>query len=164
MNVVGLDLSLVATGVAYSDGTTATVKTKAETPIMERLEWIRTRCYEAVRIDEHADLVVIEDFVVLSNASSLLGMLHGVVRHNLWANDVRCLFIPPSTLKKFATGKGNATKPDMRVALKDRTGIDLRDDNQCDAYWLRLLGLHLLGEPAVQLPQTHTDALKKVVG
>jgi Holliday junction resolvasome RuvABC endonuclease subunit len=42
-----------------------------------------------------------------------------------------------ATLKKFATGKGNADKPAMRVAAEQRWGTlgDDVDDNQVDAMW-----------------------------
>ena len=71
--------------------------------------------------------------------------------------------VTPSTLKKFATGRGNATKPDMRMALYQRAGVDCRDDNQVDAWWLRQLGLHIIEDPdRIPLPLTHTTALAKV--
>ena len=68
------------------------------------------------------------------------------------------------TLKKFATGNGAAKKPDLRMALYRRAGVDVADDNQVDAWWLRQAGLQHLGDPdAVPLPQTHLSALDKVV-
>lgn len=43
--------------------------------------------------------------------------------------------VPVGTIKKFATGKGNAGKREMIVAaMKD--GLDTLDDNEADAYWL----------------------------
>lgn len=48
-------------------------------------------------------------------------------------------------------------------ALYKRSGIDVPDDNQVDATWLRQMGLAHLGDPdAVPLPQTHLSALDKV--
>lgn len=71
--------------------------------------------------------------------------------------------MPPTSLKKFATGKGNATKADMRMALFQRAGIDCRDDNQVDAWWLHQIGLHISSSlPRLVLPQTHTVALDKI--
>ena len=56
-----------------------------------------------------------------------------------------------------------ATKPDMRMALYQRAGLDERDDNRVDAWWLRQVGLHLLGDPdALNLPKTHLAALDKI--
>ena len=34
--------------------------------------------------------------------------------------------IPPTTIKKFATGKGNADKTMMHNSFKEDTGIDLK--------------------------------------
>jgi hypothetical protein len=70
--------------------------------------------------------------------------------------------VPPTTLKKYATGKGNATKPDMRMALFQRAGIDERDDNKVDAWFLAAMGLDHLGCPPVDMPKAHRAALEKV--
>lgn len=43
--------------------------------------------------------------------------------------------VPVATIKKFATGKGNASKTDMIVAAQDR-GWQPADDNEADAMWL----------------------------
>lgn len=157
--VVGLDLSLSATGIAAVDGTTRTVTPKTDGD--RRLLEIAREVWRAAATE---DLVVIEDGVVRSPAAFDLGMLHGSVRRELMQARTQYVLITPATLKKFATGRGNATKPDMRMALYQRMGIDLRDDNQVDATWLRYAGLQLLGEPVVQLPATQVAALDKVRG
>lgn len=41
-----------------------------------------------------------------------------------------------TTLKKFATKKGNASKDKMMEAYRERWGEEPVDDNQCDARWL----------------------------
>ncbi len=41
-----------------------------------------------------------------------------------------------ATLKKFATGKGNADKGAMVEEARKRFGPDLEDDNEADALWL----------------------------
>ena len=43
---------------------------------------------------------------------------------------------PSTTLKKFATGKGNASKQMMMDAYKARWGEHPIDDNEADARWL----------------------------
>jgi len=39
-------------------------------------------------------------------------------------------------IKKHATGKGNASKPDMIKAAKKAFGYDGEDDNEADALWM----------------------------
>ena len=157
--VVGLDLSLTATGIARTDGTTTTIRSKARG--MERLDVITDVALCAVNL---CDLVCIEGYSYGSRSSQAhaLGELGGVVRHELWKNGHVYRDVPPSTLKTYATGKGNASKVDVIVAARDRLGYSGTDDNEADALWLRALGLDLLGEPLVSLPQTHRRALDKM--
>lgn len=69
--------------------------------------------------------------------------------------------IAPSTLKLYATGNGAATKPDMRVALLNRTGVDERNDNRVDAHWLAAAGSDYLGQPIIGVPKRQREALAK---
>lgn len=157
--VVGIDPSLSATGIAtHRDLWTAPDRRfKGD----ERLHDLWLHVNMAVTGDGPY-LAVIEDLPTHAHGAGKTGMAHGVVRHCLLDNQVPYLTVPPATLKVFATGRGNCTKPDMRVELLQRTGRDVRDDNQCDAAWLREIGLHLLGNPCIQLPKTHTRALDKL--
>lgn len=45
-----------------------------------------------------------------------------------------------SSIKKHATGKGNAKKPDMQAAAKERWGVDLSED-EADAAWIAAYAL-----------------------
>ena len=139
--VLGIDPSLTATGIAHASGLTETVKTRAKDGDT-RLEVIYREVSFAA---EHAPFAVIEDLPKHAMAAGITGMVQGVVRLALIDNDVDYLTIPPATLKKFATGKGNATKADMRRAWLMLTGEDNADDNQVDAAYLRQIGLFLMG-------------------
>lgn len=44
------------------------------------------------------------------------------------------------SIKKHATGKGNAKKPDMQAAAKARWGVDLSED-EADAAWIAAYAL-----------------------
>lgn len=59
--------------------------------------------------------------------------------------------IPVGTIKKFATGKGNANKDAMLKAAKERfTDQNIFDENQADALWILATGLEEfkdLGKP-----------------
>ncbi|MBP9920147.1 MAG: hypothetical protein KBF43_16340 [Dermatophilaceae bacterium] len=174
MNVLGIDPSLTGTGVAHAEGL-LTITSKPDDTLTgrrNRLGGIVHQLDDVVlgvkpwRFERTPDLVVIEAPSLAQHSQA--GTLD---RNGLWwliVDRLLILGIPtvevaPSTLKKFATGKGNATKADMRMALFQRAGLDVRDDNQVDAWWLRQVGLHLLDDmDAITLPKTHADALAKV--
>jgi len=151
VNVIGLDLSLTATGIAYRNGDTATVKTKTSDGD-RRLVDITWHVEDALRGDDGVDLVVIEDLPTHAMAAGITGMVHGAVRAMLIDRGAPYVLVTPATLKAYATGKGNADKTAMAIAAFKRGGREFGDDNQCDAWWLRLAGLDLLGVPEIELP------------
>jgi Holliday junction resolvasome RuvABC endonuclease subunit len=54
---------------------------------------------------------------------------------------VKCTGIPVGTIKKFATGKGNASKEDM-INFAKSCGYNPLDDNSADALAILLTGLY----------------------
>lgn len=73
------------------------------------------------------------------------GQLHTMAMHNELRGIIKAtacyLGLPfegykPTTIKKFATGSGNAKKPQMIAALKTRLGIETTNDNIADALWI----------------------------
>jgi Holliday junction resolvasome RuvABC endonuclease subunit len=167
--VVGLDLSLTATGIARARATT--------TPSVPMLDVVTTNLKGMARlgriehevawvvgdIDCHVDLVVVEGYAFgRPNQAAHLGELGGAVRLALWARDIPYVDVPPSNVKKYATGRGNAPKPDIRMEVYKRFGHDIADDNQCDAFVLRAMCLDALGHPLATMPQTHRVAIDKI--
>lgn len=160
--VLGIDPSLTATGLALPDGSTRTIKYTPRTLSGDaRLLVIYEEIMSAV-VDHGVSHAMIEDLPSHAKSAGLTGRSQGVVRLALVMAGVPYGEVIPSSLKKFATGSGTAQKPDMRMELYKRTGIDLKDDNQMDAYWLRQMGLHHLGFEEFSLPKLHTDSLAKV--
>ncbi|MBQ1061313.1 hypothetical protein [Micromonospora sp. C41] len=157
--VVGLDLSMTGTGIAWCDGTTYTVKPRQDGDA--RLSEIRSEVARAVD-GRRLDLVVIEDLPINAKGAGITGMVHGVVR--TWLRDqlVPYALVVPSSLKKYATGNGNANKTDMALAAYKHAAREFRDDNQCDAWWLREMGLDQLGLPVAKLPAAQRASLKAV--
>jgi Holliday junction resolvasome RuvABC endonuclease subunit len=170
--VIGLDLSLTATG--YADFTrdgqmrTATVHSKPATGVTgtwHRLNHILGNIDALIEDGPFPALVVIEGPSFGSKGAGTwdrAGLWWRIVS-GLLTNTHIVAVVPPSTLKRYAAGRGNATKTDMAVALAKRAdGLELRDDNQVDAWWLAAAGRQHLGHPVVDVPKTHRDALAKV--
>ncbi|MER5703493.1 hypothetical protein ABT023_16330 [Micromonospora sp. NPDC002296] len=150
---------MTATGIAWCDGTTYTVTTKATGDA--RLLAIVGEAARAVD-GRDIDLVVIEDLPTHAKAAGITGMVHGAVRAYLLRLGTPYALITPASLKKYATGRGNAGKPEMAVALYKRLGRELADDNQVDALWLRAAGLDHLGHPPAPMPAAQRAALTAV--
>lgn len=164
-HVIGLDLSLRATGVADQQGQETYTPPAADlTDQLMQLHHLFTTAMAPHLVGRHLDLVVVEDYLMNPRFGSYNGLVHGAFRLAWAMCDPRppLLWVSPAALKVFATGKGNASKPDIRMAVFQRYGIDLADNNQADAFVLRAIGMHVLGEPLAVLPQTHTRALAKL--
>jgi crossover junction endodeoxyribonuclease RuvC len=164
MRVIGLDLSLAATGIAWESGVRAMNTPAAKIDGPERLVKIRREVCAIVRFPVKADLVVIEGYSYGSQNSHAhsLGELGGVIRVALFELGVAYVEVPPQTLKMFAAGTGAAKKEQVVYEAKVRLGYQGFDNNEADALWLRALGHHALGCPLVELPKAHLRALDKV--
>jgi crossover junction endodeoxyribonuclease RuvC len=162
--VAGVDLSLSKTGVALLDHetrwdlNTSTIPTKPHPKgdlwaLWQRMDTIRAAVCTAVH---GSSLVVIEgpSFASVGSASKDLMGLWWLVYDGLVDQRHFIVVVPPSSLKKWATGKGNAGKPQVAIGV-DRTfpqavfGADLSkcDDNELDA-----VGLAGMGAQALNLP------------
>ena len=160
MNVTGLDLSLTATGVAYHDGTVATLRTKEKG--MARLQWLRDQIVDTYLTGDDP-LVVIEGYAFgRPQQASHLGELGGVIRLAMFEECIPFVDVPPACVKVFATGKGNAGKEEVLAAAIRRLGYQGHDNNEADALWLRAMGCHAMGCPVVDVPATHARGLDKV--
>jgi hypothetical protein len=112
--------------------------------------------------DSRADLLVVEGSVARSQTAYISGQLHGIVKRLCIRHGMPFVFVPPATLKAYATGKGNGDKTQMAIAALKRAGAEFRDDNQCDAAWLRWAALDHYGLAEFSMPQAQRDRLAKV--
>lgn len=162
--VVGLDLSLTATGLATRDGVW-TIRTRSAVTLAGRVDRLGKIGQDIFWRTPRGALVMVEgpSFGSSTGQAHLRAGLWWVIVAGVTRSGMEAVEVPPKTLKKFATGSGNANKPAMRDALFRRTGMDLDDDNQVDAWWLRQAGLHLIGDPdAIPLPKSQLDAIRGV--
>ncbi|MEV7897270.1 RuvC family protein [Streptomyces cyaneofuscatus] len=157
--VIGLDLSLTCTGVAGA-GWSDIVRTKRRGD--DRLHYLATAVGDMVK---RADLVVMEGPSFGHSgprAHEDLSGLRVLVRLYCYRHRIPYGVVPPSSLKMFATGRGNATKGEVRSGVADRYGHHTEGVgryDQADAYTAMAMGLHHLGHPLAPVPEKALRAL-----
>ncbi len=67
------------------------------------------------------------------NALIVQAELHGILKLFAEENNIDYRAFSAKEIKQFATGKGNAGKPAMIQAAKDKYGYTGNDDNEADA-------------------------------
>jgi Holliday junction resolvasome RuvABC endonuclease subunit len=166
LRVLALDLSLTATGWAMGShmAFTSAVLASAKLRGMIRLNWIRGWLREVMEHDD-IDLVVLEGYSFGSKGRAVinLGELGGVIRLELFGRRMPVAEVPPASLKKYATGRGNAPKEEVLAAAIRRLDFSGHDHNEADAKWLLTMALDHYGQlPESPVPKAHRDALAKV--
>jgi len=162
VKVTGLDLSITATGACWTDGEGPTwelIRTRAKGD--RRLVEIRDRLRPIVRGSE---LVLVEGYLNASKSAGITGMVHGAVRALLMEEGIPYGTLPPSSLKKYATGNGGSKtdKRAMALAAYKRAGVEFTDDNTCDAWWLWVATQDHLGRAPFDLPALNRESLDKI--
>lgn len=170
--IVGIDLSLTSTGLAVITATgdvelhriRSTGKAGASLP--ERNARLGRITGEIADHLDGAALVVIEG---PSFGQARQGGQHD--RAGLWwltvdhvhGAGIPVAEVPPSVLKKYITGKGNASKDEMLAAVIRRyPGVMVSANDEADALALVALGARHLNEPIDTMPAVNCQALAKV--
>lgn len=79
----------------------------------------------------------IEGYAFGSQMSNMLGELGGVVKLTLRDFGIYPLIIPPTTLKKYVTGKGQGiSKSQIMLHVFKKWGVEFSDDNAADSFAL----------------------------
>jgi len=135
-NYIGIDPS-TKTGfvVLDQDGEVldATEITTKEKDDLQRFIDLSTKVRENIELH---DKVVIEGFSYNSRGRSVSTQygLGWIMRYELYDAMIDYIEVPPTTVKKFATGKGNAAKDVVMREVYKRWGFENDSNNICDAY------------------------------
>lgn len=79
----------------------------------------------------------IEGYAFGSQMSNMLGELGGMVKLTLRGFGIYPLIIPPTTLKKYVTGKGQGiSKSQIMLHAYKKWGVEFSDDNAADSFAL----------------------------
>ncbi len=164
MRVLCLDLSLTRTGVADSAAPSRPYVLAPPSKVGRswgRIHWFRQRVQ---KILIGADLLVCEGYAYHSATNAVAaGELGGVVKYLAYCMGVPVVDIAPATLKKVATGRGNAKKGAVLAEAIRRLGYTGHDDNEADALFLLQAAAQHYDLPCkIDLPKSHTSTLGKV--
>jgi crossover junction endodeoxyribonuclease RuvC len=139
---VGIDPSLTSTGIALIEN--GQMQTGLLSPPFkgpERLSWFYDEFVTLIGRNGPT-IVALEGYAFGAKAQHhALGELGGVLRLALHRTGQPFLVVPPTTLKKFATGKGNADKSAVSKELFKRFRVDLNRNDEVDAAGLAIVGL-----------------------
>lgn len=167
MRIMGLDPSS-NTGYAILDEDGNLVKAgvihyKPEADRFARYEKYE-RKIKGYIADYDVDLVIVEGFSFAGKFNNSFQYELGTVyRMMLYKHDIAFVEVPPTTLKKFITGKGNSKKDMILLGVYKNWDFDPTDDNEADAYGLAQFGRGIIGEPT-GVPALNFTAVESFLG
>ena len=189
MNILGIDLSLNATGLAMlslddteppdfsnlkmrkyqrksvgppfpSTYQGCVISSSAEAGTLQRWESV---LLPILAFAEHASAVFIEGYAFSRNMSFTRATTEfgGIVRYHLRKMDLVPIEISPSALKKFVTGNGAADKNQILAAVRTEFDCPLQDHNMADSFGLVEIGraLYLPEEQGLLLPRWQREVI-----
>lgn len=136
MKILALDMAS-KTGWAHSDGASGVADFTAHKLLEDKLlafyGWL-----DKLLLDHPTHLIVYEQAHFRGGAPTRHGVgFETALRMLARSYRISVDFCHTATLKKHATGRGNATKDEMMVAaVAEHPTIRLQDDNHVDALWL----------------------------
>ena len=149
---IGIDQSytgFAVTVMAVDDGAYYTWVYKSEDRGVDRLLDIQ-KFLEMILLDYgwRTKDICIEAPVRMSASALMSGELFAACRITLRSVLGRTdpgypIQVPPSTLKKYVTGRGNAQKSEMLLQVFKRWNVEFNDDNAADSYGLARIACSL---------------------
>ena len=109
-------------------------------------EWIPVHSPEHIFLENYSYSSTGQVFNIAENT--------GILKYNLWKQSEKYTVIPPTVIKKMATGKGNANKALMEQSFLETTGFNIREllqlsqsvsnpiSDLIDAYYVGMAGIH----------------------
>lgn len=176
LRLLALDLSLVSTGFArnWADtevcsaglaGTITTTGLTGEKRLQEILRNVFLLCGGSHESPVRPALVGIEGYAYAArNQAHQIGELGGVIRLMLYQHSIPFVVIPPTTVKQFATGKGNAGKDAVLAEAIRRLDYPGSSHDEADARWILeiLKRRYVPNDGLVALPAKHLKAIEGI--
>lgn len=177
--VVGLDLSLASTGAARIDTAAGDVKLqriqskprarRKDEPaatLTERGVRLRRITTQALTLCQGARLVTVEGPAFASSGAGTWDRagFWWLVVNSLLAARVPLVEVPPSNVKIYATGKGNADKDTVLASVVRRyPDVEVDGNDVADGLVLAAMAARFIGHPLEpSMPQTHLRGMDNV--
>lgn len=170
MRYIGIDPS-TKTGFAVLDGQGGVVDALEITTKVEeepqKFDHLASHILNRIELtDDYPPefLLCIEGFSYNSKGKAVSTMygIGWIIRLQLLKRGYKYIEIPPSSLKKFVSGKGNTKKDTLAVEIYERWGFKHTSDNVRDAYALAQIARALHED--VKLTKFQEEVLKKIRG
>ena len=149
---IGIDYSMTSPAICIGDGTFTGCKIKYLTPTKKfsqsyldgKIEGTLFKRWpsDEFRYDFISNWIIgqispTSDVILEGYAFAAKGQVFnigentGLLKHKLFKNNIHPKIVTPTEIKKWATGKGNASKTDMYCAFVDQTGVELAEEIDC---------------------------------
>lgn len=176
-NVAGLDLSVRGPGMCVLSGDpharigaglvsdSAMVSYGEDVRGPERLSTVSASVWSWLvsrGMGKAGDVYVIEGYAYGAHTAHHAGEIGGCMRRVIWETGGNIVVVPPSTLKKYVTGSGNADKNVVMKTVFKKWSFDRDDDNECDAFACALLGLVSISSAEIWTAAEREILTKKV--
>lgn len=134
---IGIDQSYSGFAVtSFNDNGYYTTVYRSDKIGIDRLSDLREHLIQRLSQNEIID-VAIEGYAFGSQMANMLGELGGMVKLTLHDMGFYPMIIPPTTLKKYVTGKGTGIpKSQILLHVYKKWGAEFGDDNAADSYAL----------------------------
>ncbi|MBU8720507.1 crossover junction endodeoxyribonuclease RuvC [Bacillus spizizenii] len=162
MRFVGIDPS-TKTGLLIQDSSgKVIVEEEIKTKVKGDPQRFMDIAAQVIKFIRPGDKVCIEDFSYGSTGQGV-SIQYGIgwlIRARLINKQIDYIEVPPSVVKKFATGKGNAKKEHMVMPIYKHWGYEHKSDNVLDAYVLCQISRAL--HTKVNLTKYQQESLQKI--
>lgn len=138
MRFVGLDLSTKTGLVIIDESGNVLTEKEITSKFKEDPKRMIDLTEQVLSHLEKNDIIAIEGFSYGSKGRGIAFQFgYGYsAQIALYTNDFKYLIVTPSQVKKFATGKGNASKESMILPIYKKWGYEHESDNVRDAFIL----------------------------
>ena len=136
--VYALDLSLNSTGVCLftANGVfvlATTIEMNGEKSTQIKLKKIADKLLELIEKYPPEIVIIEQGFTRYNKSTQQIFRVHGVINYLFW--EYEQIYYPSSTVKKVITGKGNATKEEVREIIGwEYPAIKFKTFDESDAF------------------------------